>query len=1257
VVGPLLGGLFQGCLLFVSFFVSCDAMAVDEIAGQVSIRFQRLGIENGLSQSSARALAQDRDGFLWVGTQDGLNRYDGNEFRVFRHDPDDESSLSDNHVTALAVDSQGVLWVGTQSGGLSSYEPDRQQFHNYRPDQNQAGALASLPVSVIATDRKGWIWIGSGNGHIQRMDPQRKSFSAVPGADPATLGQVRALLALANGDMLVGGSRGLWRYSAGTNLLAAVPTSASGPQDIHALAMAADGSIWAGTDDSGLWHMDDQGRVLAHIGSSDGLAGDDVRALLFDRRGALWIGSFTGLSRIDEPGAKPRSWKHNPMQRDGLGSNRVNALLEDRDGMVWIGTWLDGAHVFTSASEAFTELRGLAGDPRALPSSVVRSVLAEPDGTLWLGLLEGGGLVHLDLKLGVQKRYTARPGDPSRLASDRVQTVMRDLDGSLWVGSIGAGLQRMLPGTKQFENFDAGGGEVLSLYVDRLGTLWIGYQDGGLGSLCRGCRKILRYRQDERSNSLPGDTVGSIFETAGGDLWVGARPGGLARLERESGTFTPVSELLENPGDLRGRAITMIIESRRGDLWIGTQGDGVLRLQKRANGRYRAMSYANKQGLAAEAIGGLVEDNLGRVWVSTTRGISRIDPDTGRIENFGARAGAQMTGYFVNSAARLTDGRIVFGGLGGLTMFDPAKVTSRDVMRAPVLTNIRTYGVSSQTPEGGWQYSMKQRQKETDHLILDPGAGGFGITFSALAFVDAEQIQYSYRLDPLDSNWIDAGPGQRSASYPHLPPGDYTLRLRASYPGETSGPERLVKVSMGALWWQSRWASAGYFVFGALLLLMVVWALRQRLRERLRAETKIRESEQRLRLALWGTGDELWDLDLARNQLRRTNPLRHLKASDQDVIEQASALREHVHPDDIENYDRAMQSHFKGETDFFDATCRVRDLQDNWSWVRTRGRVVERDAHGRAKRLVGTSGDVNQIKQHEQALADLNHDLEMRVNSRTEALQQAYNRLQGTLEALQQAQQQLVESEKLAALGGLVAGIAHEINTPLGIGVTAASHLEMETRRLGLALEEERLTKQDLDRFRQTAMESAQLILRNLQRADKLIKSFKQVAVDQSSEKPRQINLRNYFDEVITSLHPTLKKTLHEISIDCPDSLVFETFPGAIYQIVMNLVMNSLLHAFDDGMRGKIGLRAWAEGDMVLIEYSDNGKGMVDEVRRRMFEPFFTTRRGEGGSGLGMHIVWNLATQMLGGTISCESAPGEGVRFILRMPDRVKVAA
>jgi signal transduction histidine kinase len=203
---------------------------------------------------------------------------------------------------------------------------------------------------------------------------------------------------------------------------------------------------------------------------------------------------------------------------------------------------------------------------------------------------------------------------------------------------------------------------------------------------------------------------------------------------------------------------------------------------------------------------------------------------------------------------------------------------------------------------------------------------------------------------------------------------------------------------------------------------------------------------------------------------------------------------------------------------------------------------------------------------------------------------------------------------------------------------------------LGVELEEKRLTAESLHRFRQSALESCQLILRNLMRADKLVKSFKQVAVDQSSEQKRRIDLAGYLQEIMSSLHPTLKRTQHDVSIDCPAGLELDTYPGALYQIVVNLVMNSLTHAFGNRSDGHIMVRARRVGDMIVLGYRDDGAGMSDEVRKKMFEPFFTTRRGEGGSGLGMHIVWNLATQVLQGTIQVESAPGAGTAFELKFP-------
>jgi signal transduction histidine kinase len=300
--------------------------------------------------------------------------------------------------------------------------------------------------------------------------------------------------------------------------------------------------------------------------------------------------------------------------------------------------------------------------------------------------------------------------------------------------------------------------------------------------------------------------------------------------------------------------------------------------------------------------------------------------------------------------------------------------------------------------------------------------------------------------------------------------------------------------------------------------------------------------------------------------------------------------------------------------------------------------------------MVGTTGDVTEFKHHEIELESLNRELESRVSQRTEALDRSNQELLSRLEELRQLQAHLVNAEKMAALGGLVAGVAHEINTPLGIGVTAASHLEQETRRLGLELEGGTLTRERLAQFRQMAMESAQLILRNLKRADELVRSFKQVAVDQSSEERRELDLAVYLQEIITSLKPAFKKTPYKIELECASSIRINTYPGAIYQILANLVMNSLRHGFEGRADGTIKLVVSRQNDSIVLDYRDDGTGMSEEVRRRIFEPFFTTRRGTGGSGLGMHIVWNLASKILGGTITCESMPGEGTHFEWRIP-------
>ncbi len=415
----------------------------------------------------------------------------------------------------------------------------------------------------------------------------------------------------------------------------------------------------------------------------------------------------------------------------------------------------------------------------------------------------------------------------------------------------------------------------------------------------------------------------------------------------------------------------------------------------------------------------------------------------------------------------------------------------------------------------------------------------------------------------------------------------------------------------------------------------------ERTAELAEANRALRRSEERLRLVIDATSDGVWDWDPRTGLSFYSDRWYAMLGYTPGEFEPIHAnWIDRIHPDDRAAVEAAIQAHFDSGAEY-NTEFRMRAKSGDWRWIHSRGKLTERDDAGHPLRMVGTHADITARKRAEAELQRHRDHLEELVAERTAELQRANTELR-------QAMNQLVQVEKLAALGNLVAGMAHELNTPLGNTRTVASALGEHLREFGAAVESGALRRSQVDAFRGRGTEAVELLERNTARAADLIGHFKQVAVDQTSMRRRRFNLHRTVEEVLATLRPLFKRTAHRVELDIPAELEMDSYPGPLEQVLANLVGNSLAHGFAGIEAGVIGIRAIPLDDERLqIEYTDNGVGIPEANQTRIFEPFFTTQMGQGGSGLGLYIAYNLITGMLGGTIQVHSAPGQGTRFTL----------
>ncbi len=1265
------GGLLRGSTLrrlllpIVTLAMTLAAAPARALApGVEDVRFARLSNAQGLEQPSVRAILQDRTGFVWIGTRDGLFRYDGRNLRVFRRVANSDHDLPDDSVNALAEDRQsGLIYVGTRFGGLARFDPQTERFSQVDLSAAPSSSALAGEIAALHVDIGGRLWIARADGILLTKTRSSEHADLVVGWDAAFMGAVHDFLEPAAGQVEAAADHGYFSLSAmsGAMRIAITPEQRGG---YTALASTAKGRLLGSA--SGLIEIDAEHRVVRRLDSRSGggmaLPDDAIRFLLRDHQDRLWIGTNNGLARLDPGATRLRIWRHGS-DPAGLSSDRLATAMLDRDGVLWFGTSGDGIALHDPAQESFIRV---AGDPDGLPATPVAAVEPEADGTWWMGLLDGGGLVHFDAERGLLARYRHLPEHADSLQHDRVRDLLRARDGALWVATQG-GVDRMAT-EGRFEHFvndprrddTLPAGRIDSLFEDRDGTLWAGAADATLSAIAKDSHAVRRHAMWGEDTSHDEYQINSIAQAPDNAIWVAMAYGGVSRLDPVSGKVLRFRHQPGRDDSLPFDEVDMVLFDSRGWLWVATHGGG-LGLAKNATdpGHLSFTVVDRRHGMASDVLTALVEDRQGALWVSSVSGLSRVDPGTLAVVNFAAAEGALNAGYFVSAVATDTAGNLLFGGPGGMTVVRTSDSWRPRDAPAPIVTEIRVLNrplpLSWQDPTS----TLKVSPPFATGIGLSWQEGSIALAFSSLTFSGAERIRYAYRIEGLGEDWLETPPGFGYAAVNGLAPGRYRLHLRAASPqGQWQESPRVLAIDVAPPWWRSSGFYAVIAAALALLLLRQVLAARERRRTIVEEAIAGRILEERLRLALEASNGELWELSLPDGTYIRESPKPGFVQRDRGGrgVTTISQYNVDVHPDDLDNYKEEMRRHLRGETPLYDVTFRVRNLDGEYRWVRGRGRVVWRDEDQRARRVVGTTVDITELMQREAELRRLNTQLEQRVGERTRALQDLNDDLSKALANLRLTQEQLVESEKMASLGGLVAGVAHEINTPIGIGVTAASLLVDEARQLKKRRAAGKSDPEDVDAFAELATESSELILGSLERADKLVKSFKQVAVEQSSEERRHILLDRHVDEIATSLRPLLRKAGRTLEVMCPPDIAIDSYPGALFQVLTNLVMNSHVHGYEGVDGGTIHLVCEDYGDSVQVIVGDQGVGMEEAVRKRVFEPFFTTKRGRGGTGLGLNIVYNLVTGLLGGSIRCESAKGVGTRFVVRVPKQAPIA-
>ncbi len=817
----------QYILFFLTQFISLFAFCQKQ-----QLSFERIGAKNGLSDLNILCIMQDSRGFMWIGTENGLNRYDGHQFRVFLNDATDSGSISNNYVKNLLEDSHGNIWIATHGGGLNKFDRNKNRFCRYLHDPVNPNSISDNTLNKIVEDQTGKLWIASSNG-VNQFDPATNRFTSFfhNPSDPTTLSDnnVTAAFADSRGNLWFGTlNGGLNRMVRKKNTFTCYRSDpkregAISGNRITAIFEDFDHQLWIGTSVNGLnrYNYETGNFSVFKNSSSTNSLSNNIQSINQDDNSRLWVGSENGgISLFDFKLNHFTTTVNDEIDVNSLTSNSADVITKDKDGNMWVGLFSGGICLHKKNSELFNHYKHNSS-PGSLSNNFVLSILEDQNKELWVGT-DGGGLNRINLQTGKSVIYKNHPTQNS-VGSDYIISIAEDSKNNIWIGTWGNGLSKLDRKTGLFSHFKnnensssgVSSNNIYDIAVARNGNILIGTHGGGLDIYDEKLNRFTHFRNNSNDpKSLSSDEISDLLEDKSGNLWVGTFDGGIDLFEPKTNSFIRFNKESNN---LNSNSVHQFLEARSGIIYVCTLNGG---LDYFDPSKRLFLPVKNNTEFPGECTYAALEDLNGNIWVSTSKGISSYNPGTGNIKNYSVEDGLQGEMFKPHSAFIGKSGILYFGGINGYNSFSPDQIKAKPYNPSVALTDFHLFNkivpiaLNENDPS-----PLKQDISETKVLTLPYRSTVLTFGFASLDFAAPENKVYAYKMNGFDKEWNIIG-SHNTATYTNLDPGEYTFTVKCqNRSGEWSPEIHKLNLTIVPPFWLTWWfriltlISAGVVLF------------------------------------------------------------------------------------------------------------------------------------------------------------------------------------------------------------------------------------------------------------------------------------------------------------------------------------------------------------------------------------------------------------------------------------------------------------